>query len=124
MVSCFSPVPSAEIIQSWFFPVRFDSNRIRGALGDTSGNPPFTTGVVLCARDAGARSRKRAARVRETRDMGWLVGDCQQISRYGARNCTVSVLVALAGITNRGRGLKAWVAYWLGALIPVFSAWG
>jgi hypothetical protein len=58
------------MIQSWFFPVRFDSKRIRGALGETRGNPPFTVGgVVVCACDAAARTRK-AGRAREIRDMG------------------------------------------------------
>jgi hypothetical protein len=70
------------MIQSWFFPVRFDSNRIRGALGDTSGNPPFTTGVVVCACDAAARTRSGAARAREIRGMGQPVDeDGNYISR-------------------------------------------
>ena len=82
MVSCLSPVPSAEMIQSWFFPVRFDSNRIRGALGDTSGNPPFTTGAVVCAPELAARAMKGATRASDIRGMGQLVDeDGNYISR-------------------------------------------
>jgi hypothetical protein len=73
------------MIQSWFFPVRFDSNRIRGALGDTRGNPPLTTGAVVWACSAAARTRRGVARAREIRGIGRPVDeDGNYTSRYSA----------------------------------------
>jgi hypothetical protein len=57
------------MIQSWVFPVRFDSKRIRGALGETRGNPFTSGGALVCAPALTGKAEQRAARRKESRDI-------------------------------------------------------